>query len=132
MWPCLTSKGFSEIDLEAKHKSAKVSKNVETKVKATLAALGTKKKKKVYKKAKSKIDEAAENIEITKKIKVPEFSSIDELSKIFEKYHKSGGWPNDKILFRDGRAYKKADYEVWKRVNREMKFEKERDETKND
>ena len=36
---------------DIKPKSKKVSKNVETKVKATLAALGTKKKKKVYKKS---------------------------------------------------------------------------------
>ena len=41
------------------------------------------KKKKVYKKAKSKIDETDENTEITKTIKIPEFSSVDELSKIF-------------------------------------------------
>ena len=42
-----------------------------------------KKKKKVYKKAKSKIEETDENTEITKTIKIPEFSSVDELSKIF-------------------------------------------------
>ena len=58
--------------------------SVETKVKATLAAIGTKKKKKIYKKSKSKnvivnIDE-----EITNSKKVPEFSSVDELSKLFE------------------------------------------------
>ena len=75
--------GSSKIEKDTKLKSAKVSKNVETKVKATLAALGTKKKKKVYKKAKSKIDETDENTEITKTIKIPEFSSVDELSKIF-------------------------------------------------
>ena len=75
--------GSSKNEKDAKPKSANVSKNVETKVKATLAALGTKKKKKVYKKAKSKIDETDENTEITKTIKIPEFSSVDELSKIF-------------------------------------------------
>ena len=75
--------GSSKIEKDTKLKSAKVSKNVETKVKATLAALGTKKKKKVYKKAKSKIDETDESTEITKTIKIPEFSSVDELSKIF-------------------------------------------------
>ncbi len=75
--------GSAKIERDNKHKSAKVSKNVETKVKATLAALGTKKKKKVYKKAKSKIEETDESIDVSKKIKVPEFSSVDELSKIF-------------------------------------------------
>ena len=75
--------GSSKNEKDTKPKSAKVSKNVETKVKATLAALGTKKKKKVYKKAKSKIEETDENTEITKTIKIPEFSSVDELSKIF-------------------------------------------------
>ena len=75
--------GSSKNEKDTKPNSANVSKNVETKVKATLAALGTKKKKKVYKKAKSKIDETDENTEITKTIKIPEFSSVDELSKIF-------------------------------------------------
>ena len=75
--------GSVKNEKDSKPKSTKVSKNVETKVKATLAALGTKKKKKVYKKAKSKIDESDENTEITKTIKIPEFSSVDELSKIF-------------------------------------------------
>ena len=75
--------GSSKNEKDTKPKSANVSKNVETKVKATLAAIGTKKKKKVYKKTKSKIDETDENTEITKTIKIPEFSSVDELSKIF-------------------------------------------------
>ena len=75
--------GSLKNEKDTKPKSTKVSKNVETKVKATLAALGTKKKKKVYKKAKSKIDETVEDTEITKTIKIPEFSSVDELSKIF-------------------------------------------------
>ena len=67
---------------DTKSRPEKVSKNVETKVKATLAALETKKKKKVYKKSKSKADEVDDDIQIIKKIKVPEFSSVDELSKI--------------------------------------------------
>ena len=79
----ISQAGSSKNEKDTKPKSANVSKNVETKVKATLAALGTKKKKKVYKKAKSKIDETDENTEITKTIKIPEFSSVDELSKIF-------------------------------------------------
>ena len=67
-------------------KSEKVagSKNVETKVKATLAAISAKKKKKTYKKSKPKdgIDEKEK--ELIRNIKIPEFSSVDELSKIFE------------------------------------------------
>ena len=61
-----------------------VSKNVETKVKATLAAIGKKKKKKIYKKSKVKDDVNNAENEISNIIKVPEFSSVDELSKIFE------------------------------------------------
>ncbi len=67
----------------SKEKKDQVPKSVKTKVKATLAAIGTKKKKKVYKKAKSK-EQIEEISEIVNTIKVPEFSSIDELSKIFE------------------------------------------------
>ncbi len=63
-------------------KPSNVSKNVQTKVKATLAAIETKKKKKVYKKTKSKIEEIDENIDPIKKIRIPEFSSVDELAKI--------------------------------------------------
>ena len=58
--------------------------SVETKVKATLAAIGTKKKKKIYKKSKSKNDIVNIDEEITNSKKVPEFSSVDELSKLFE------------------------------------------------
>ena len=62
-----------------------VSKSVKTKVKATLAAIGTKKKKKTYKKSKSKDgQEIQHDEEIAASIKVPEFSSVDELSKIFD------------------------------------------------
>ena len=69
----ISQSGSIKNEKDTKPKSAKVSKNVETKVKATLAALGTKKKKKVYKKAKSKIEETDENTEITRTIKIPEF-----------------------------------------------------------
>jgi len=79
----ISQPGSTKSEKDIKPKSTKISKNVETKVKATLAALGTKKKKKVYKKAKSKVDEVDESIEAVKKIKIPEFSSVDELSKIF-------------------------------------------------
>ena len=54
-------------------------------MKATLAAIGTKKKKKTYKKSKSKDgQEVLHDEEIVDSIKVPEFSSVDELSKIFD------------------------------------------------
>ena len=79
----ISQSGSIKNEKDTKSKPTKVSSNVETKVKATLAALGTKKKKKVYKKAKSKIEETDEDTEITRTIKIPEFSSIDELSKIF-------------------------------------------------
>ena len=66
-----------------KEKKDPASTSVKTQVKATLAAIGTKKKKKTYKKTKSK--EEIENAdEVINLIKVPEFSSVDELSKIFE------------------------------------------------
>ena len=64
-------------------KGKKVSSNIENKVKATLAAIGTKKKKKIYRKDKVK-DVDVENEELQKNIKIPEFSSVDELSKLFE------------------------------------------------
>ena len=76
--------GSTKVEKDAKSKPAKVSKNVETKVKATLAAIGTKKKKKVYKKAKSKTENIDENLDEIKILKVPEFSSVDELSKILK------------------------------------------------
>jgi len=69
----------------SKGKKEVVSKSVKTKVKATLAAIGTKKKKKTYKKSKSKDgQEVLHDEEIVDSIKVPEFSSVDELSKIFD------------------------------------------------
>ena len=69
----------------SKDKKEVGSKNVKTKVKATLAAIGTKKKKKTYKKSKSKDgQEIQHDEEIAASIKVPEFSSVDELSKIFD------------------------------------------------
>ena len=69
----------------SKDKKEVVSKSVKTKVKATLAAIGTKKKKKTYKKSKSKDgQEVLHDEDIAVSIKVPEFSSVDELSKIFD------------------------------------------------
>ena len=77
--------GPSKQSKSSKDKKEVASKSVETKVKATLAAIGTKKKKKTYKKSKSKDDlEIQHDEEIAVSIKVPEFSSVDELSKIFE------------------------------------------------
>ena len=77
--------GPSKQSKGSKDKKEVVSKNVKTKVKATLAAIGTKKKKKTYKKSKSKDDqEIQHDEEIAVSIKVPEFSSVDELSKIFD------------------------------------------------
>ena len=77
--------GPSKHSKSSKDKKEVVSKNVKTKVKATLAAIGTKKKKKTYKKSKSKDDqEIKHDEEIAVSIKVPEFSSVDELSKIFD------------------------------------------------
>ena len=67
-----------------KEKKEDVPTSVETKVKATLAAIGKKKKKKIYKNSKSKDDIVNVDEEITNSIKVPEFSSVDELSKLFE------------------------------------------------
>ncbi|MCH2477963.1 MAG: translation initiation factor IF-2 N-terminal domain-containing protein [Gammaproteobacteria bacterium] len=77
--------GPSKQSKSSKDKKEVVSKNVKTKVKATLAAIGTKKKKKTYKKSKSKDgQEIQHDEEIAASIKVPEFSSVDELSKIFD------------------------------------------------
>lgn len=67
-----------------KDKKENVPTSVETKVKATLAAIGAKKKKKTYKKSRSKDETVAVDEEIVKVIKIPEFSSVDELSKIFK------------------------------------------------
>ena len=77
--------GQSKQSKRSKDKKEVVSKSVKTKVKATLAAIGTKKKKKTYKKSKSKDgQEIQHDEEIAASIKVPEFSSVDELSKIFD------------------------------------------------
>ncbi len=77
--------GPSKQSKSSKDKKEVGSKNVKTKVKATLAAIGTKKKKKTYKKSKSKVgQEIQHDEEIAVSIKVPEFSSVDELSKIFD------------------------------------------------
>ena len=79
----ISQPGSTKFEKNPKSKTGKSSKNVETKVKATLAAIGTKKKKKVYKKLKLKSDIIDENDDIERSIKIPEFSSVDELSKIF-------------------------------------------------
>ena len=79
----ITQPGSTKFEKTTKGKTEKSSKNVETKVKATLAAIGTKKKKKVYKKSKLKSDIIDESDDIERTIKIPEFSSVDELSKIF-------------------------------------------------
>ena len=77
--------GQSKQSKISKDKKEVVSKSVKTKVKATLAAIGTKKKKKTYKRSKSKDgQEIQHDEEIAASIKVPEFSSVDELSKIFD------------------------------------------------
>jgi len=77
--------GQSKQSKRSKDKKEVVSKSVKTKVKATLAAIGTKKKKKTYKKSKSKDGQEIQHAEeIAASIKVPEFSSVDELSKIFD------------------------------------------------
>ena len=77
--------GQSKQSKRSKDKKEVVSKSVKTKVKATLAAIGTKKKKKTYKKSKPKDgQEIQHDEEIAVSIKVPEFSSVDELSKIFD------------------------------------------------
>ena len=77
--------GQSKQSKRSKDKKEVVSKSVKTKVKATLAAIGTKKKKKTYKRSKSKAgQEIQHDEEIAASIKVPEFSSVDELSKIFD------------------------------------------------
>jgi translation initiation factor IF-2 len=79
----ISQPGSTKFVKSQKSTAEKSSKNVETKVKATLAAIGTKKKKKVYKKSKLKSDIIDENDDIERSIKIPEFSSVDELSKIF-------------------------------------------------
>jgi translation initiation factor IF-2 len=79
----ITQPGSAKFEKNPKSSSEKSSKNVETKVKATLAAIGTKKKKKVYKKSKLKSDIIDDHVDIVKTIKIPEFSSVDALSKIF-------------------------------------------------
>ena len=79
----ITQPGSTKFEKNPKSSSEKSSKNVETKVKATLAAIGTKKKKKVYKKSKLKSDIIDDHVDIVKTIKIPEFSSVDALSKIF-------------------------------------------------
>ena len=57
-------------------------KNVQDMVKKTLAKIDTKSRKKVYKKDKEVIEEATESGSL-KKLNIPEFSSVDEISKLF-------------------------------------------------
>ena len=68
----------------SKEKKDPVSTSVKTQVKATLAAIGSKKKKKSYKKSKTKEDSIDNAEDFSNSIKVPEYSSVDELSKILE------------------------------------------------
>ena len=68
----------------SKEKKDPVSTSVKTQVKATLAAIGSKKKKKSYKKSKTKEDSIGNAEDFSNSIKVPEYSSVDELSKILE------------------------------------------------
>ena len=82
----------SEIGLSGRKQRAKRSeekkkeaapKNVQEMVKITLAKMETKSRKKVYKKEKDRDENPA--VEVTQnKIKIPEFSSVDELAKIFQ------------------------------------------------
>ena len=66
---------------EAKKKE-EAPKNVQEMVKITLAKMETKSRKKVYKKEKDRDEE--QSVEVTQnKIEIPEFSSVDELAKIF-------------------------------------------------
>ena len=58
-------------------------KNVQEMVKKTLAKMETKSRKKVYKKEKDKDEEQSADGTLNE-IKIPEFSSVDELSKIFQ------------------------------------------------
>ena len=68
----------------SKEKKDPISTSVKTQVKATLAAIGSKKKKKSYKKSKTKEDSIGNAEDFSNSIKVPEYSSVDELSKILE------------------------------------------------
>ena len=63
-------------------KKVEAPKNVQEMVKITLAKMDTKSRKKVYKKGKDRDEE--QSVEVTQnKIEIPEFSSVDELAKIF-------------------------------------------------
>ena len=64
-------------------KKVEAPKNVQEMVKITLAKMDTKSRKKVYKKGKDRDEE--QSVEVTQnKIEIPEFSSVDELAKIFQ------------------------------------------------
>jgi len=65
-----------------KEKETKKSKSAAETVRKITAKIDTKVKKKIYKKEKDENDDNAEVV--TKPIKIAEYSSVDELSKIFE------------------------------------------------
>ena len=66
-----------------KAQDQKVQQSVKTKVKGILAKMDSKSKKRSYKKTKTK-DEEVQVVGDLPVIKVPEFSNVDELAKIFE------------------------------------------------
>ena len=74
--------GAAKPNKNTKSETNNASKNLETKVKATLASIGKKKKKKIYKKSKTKEEINENENELKSNVKIPEFSSVDELSKI--------------------------------------------------
>ncbi len=64
-------------------KKEEAPKNVKEMVKITLAKMETKSRKKVYKKEKGSDEEKSVDV-IQNNIDIPEFSSVDELAKIFQ------------------------------------------------
>ncbi|MDP6684543.1 MAG: translation initiation factor IF-2 [Candidatus Marinimicrobia bacterium] len=82
----------SEIGISGRRKPAKQSgdkkkedapKNVQEMVKKTLAKMETKSRKKVYKREKDIDEEESADVTLNK-LDIPEFSSVDELAKIFQ------------------------------------------------
>ncbi len=74
--------GTTHRKIKKKEIETKKSKSAAETVRKITAKIDTKTKKKVYKKEKDEIDD--NNEVVTKHIKIAEFSSVDELSKIFE------------------------------------------------
>ncbi len=70
--------------VENKKQDDKAQQSVKTKVKGILAKMDTKTKKKSYKKIKSKDDQVELGSQEKQKIKIAEFSNVEELAKIFE------------------------------------------------